>query len=656
MKINSFIVVAIFCINLISCYDLELKPKDLIDEAALFGSEAGVKRYFTGLYGWLPIEDFLYGTDGNSWRNYRKYSGNDLDGWGTWEAQKQMLQNMCGEFVNSWTQVRNDAQEYWPYDRIRDVNLFINNFPNYEKNYDAETYRNLLGEAHFFRAFMYSGLAKRYGGMPIITEVQDPLGDEELLYVTRSTEYEMWKFIYEDLKFAIENMTEEKNISRASKYTAAALMSRTMLYAGRIAKYTKYLGHDDREAYINKLVGIDETYADEFFNYSLEASKLVAEEGGYSLYLAEPKDLAKNFADLFLDPGSSETIFVKAYMEVHDPRNTWLIEHNWDALMLPVPSMSSFVGSQGYPALDMMRLYELPDNWIADENGMPTKFDKRGDIRNGVEPRMLGSMFFNGDEHRGVTFEIQRGIYKKLDAVSDIGADDDAIGAASDNRIRSKDRAATIEVGGKSVRILSEHGTRHQEGGENNCLTGAYVRKYINPNMTRPVKEHESTQPWIAFRLAEVYLNLAEAAYELGDRETAAEYIKLIRERAGCKNTGMPENMTETTYTEFQYLYPIETGLQFIRDERYRELWGENHRWWDLITWRTATEVLFEWSPRTLSCYYVVADDKYVYIDEKEMNNRRWTAAKRCYYLEIPAGQINRNPNLRPNNPLRAGY
>jgi hypothetical protein len=87
---------------------------------------------------------------------------------------------------------------YWPYDQIRIVNVFINNFPNYKDKYDAATYNALMGEARFLRAFFYQGMAKRYGGVPIITEVQDPVTTPlEELQVPRNTEYDTWKFIYD---------------------------------------------------------------------------------------------------------------------------------------------------------------------------------------------------------------------------------------------------------------------------------------------------------------------------------------------------------------------------------------------------------------------------------------------------------------------------
>jgi len=650
MKIKYLLFAAVLGLSVTSCHDLTLQPKGILGEPELFGSEAGVKMYFAGLYGYLPIEDFLYMAR-NEDTPYKKGNGNDP--WGTWEAMKFNLQNMSGEYVNSWMQVNNDGGDYWPYDRIREVNTFIKSFPDYKSNFTDEVYNNLLGEAHFFRAYFYFGLAKRYGGVPVISEVQSPLDPPEVLNVKRNTEYDTWKFIHDDLQFAIDNMSTNKDVTRANKYTAAALMSRSMLYAGTIAKYSQYLGFQNEAAFQQGLAGIDPAKANEFFQYSYDAGKVV-ESGGYTLYTAKYPDKAANFAALFLDPASSENIFIKTFtQDAHDgdPQKTFLIPHSWDAGMSPYPSMSSFVGSQSYPALDLIRMYELPSNFIVNPDGTPKRFNERGDIREGMEPRMLGCMYFSGDELRGTTFATGRGLYKTFHyQASDIKDGLDTEGP-NQNGNRVVSNSASRDQTYEGILIIPQHGTRNNEGGENNCLTGAFVRKYVNPDMPLSnAREHQSVQPWIVFRLGEIYLNTAEAAYELGKKSEAFDYIEKIRDRAGCKVTRPADNPTDLSAT---YGYPIDGNLQFIRDERYRELWGEQHRWWDLRRWRVADRVLNRWIPRILSCYYVIDEGKYIYLDEREMGNRTWTAEKKSYYQAIPAGEINKNPNLLPQNPLR---
>lgn len=645
MKKQFLIYITLLGIGIFSCQDLNLEPKGILGEPELFGNEYGVKKYFAAIYNNLPIEDFLYyGTNSGGASAYRPDN--------YWEQGKNSLGNMSGEFYNTWVLVDNDGFAYWPYDRIRDINTFIENFPKYQKNYTDKVFANLQGEAHFLRAFYYFGLAKRYGGVPLIKTVQNPLADKATLEVPRNTEYDTWKFIYDDLTFAIQNMDATSEAGRANKYVAAALLSRTMLYAGSIAKYSQYLGFQGEAATGAGMAGMDASKANEFFQYCVDAGKVV-EAGPYSLYTRGYPDKAKNFADLFLDPTSSESIFIKSY-DITSPGNNRL-RHSYDALMSPSPDMSSFVGAESYPPLDFIELYDMPA--VVNPDGTPVRFNNRGDIRNEMEPRALGTMFFDGDELRGKTFNIQRGIYKKFNVLA---ADAQQGSSAApinggDNRILGG-RGWTTAINGVTYTIAGTHGNFEDQGGENNGWGSAFIRKYVNPaQATSDVREYRSDQHWVVFRLAEIYLNSAEALYELGNRNEAFNYIEKIRIRAGSKVARPAIDMTTSnigTINKANYPYSIEKSLQFIRDERERELYGENHWWWDLRRWRTADQVLNQFRHRMLSCYFIADEGKYIYLDEINRWNRSWTASKQCYYEPIPWGEIGKNRNLLPQNPL----
>ncbi len=391
MKNKIIIFAAILGFAVFSCKDLSLEPKGILGEPELFGTAYGVQKYFTGLYAKLPIEDFIYYvTDGY-------HPGNN----NSWQAYKNSLDNMSGQTFG-WNVGMNDrGAGYWPYDNIRNVNVFINNFPNYKDLYDDATYNSLLGEAHFLRAFFYEGMAKRYGGVPIVTDVQDPVnGDPAVLNVSRATEYDTWKFIHDDLQLLLTICRQPVNPDAQNKYVAAALMSRSMLYAGRVAKYTQYLELGTEAAVQGGMAGMDPSKANEFFQYAYDAGKIV-EQGPYSLYNKDA-DKADNFANLFLDPSSPENILIKGY-------DGQTFGHCYDALMGPNPDFSSFVGVEAGPTLNMMQLFEFPA--LTDAEGKPVRFDNRSDIKNGMEPRLKGTCYFDGDILRGKTFSIQRGIY-----------------------------------------------------------------------------------------------------------------------------------------------------------------------------------------------------------------------------------------------------
>jgi starch-binding outer membrane protein, SusD/RagB family len=627
MKIKVLLFTLFFGLAISSCQELELEPKGILGEPELFGTAFGVQKYFIQLYANLPIEDFIYYAN----EGYKPGNNN------SWQAYKNSMAGMSGE-IFGWNVAMNEAGVgYWPYNYIRVANTFINNFPNYKNLYNEATYNSLMAEARFLRAFFYQGMAKRYGGVPIITTVQDPVttpGEE--LQVPRNTEYDTWKFIYEDLKFAMENMSATSVTGRANKYVAAALMSRSMLYAGRVAKYTQYLGLGTDAAVQAGFAGMDPSKANEFFKYAYDAG-VVVKNGPYALYTKNYPDKATNFANLFLDKTSPENIFVKGYDGI-------TFGHCYDALMSPNPDFSSFVGVEGGPVLQHMQLYDFPS--LTDAQGKPVRFDKRSDIKNEMEPRLQGTCYFDGDELRGKKFDIQRGVYVKYTgttADAQSGSNAAPINATSNRILGNKDQKY------KDVLITGNHGMFANRGGENNAMMGAFIRKYIDVNRpTNLVNVNRSSQSWIAIRLAEVYLNIAEAAYELGNRTEAFDYVEAVRVRAGSKVTRPAIDQTVSSTLG----YPIEASLQFIRDERGRELYCENHYWWDLKTWRVSDQVLNLRFSRALTCYYVYDEGKYIYLDENNRDNRSITAPKRSAYERIPQGEINKNPKLLPQNPL----
>lgn len=106
---------------------------------------------------------------------------------------------------------------------------------------------------------------------------------------------------------------------------------------------------------------------------------------------------------------------------------------------------------------------------------------------------------------------------------------------------------------------------------------GGYILKKFMPGEEMPLSWQEDyTQPWIIFRLGEIYLNYAEAMFELGNEDVAREYLNKVRARVE-----MPEIPEDVTGEELR---------KRIYNERRVELAFENHRYFDVRRWKIAME------------------------------------------------------------------
>lgn len=663
-KIKYLFCIAAMGMSLTSCEDLELQPKGLMDESTLYDSNEGVQTYLVRLYNNLPIEDFNYGVNGDQ-SGYRNHDNNQ------WQACKSFSGAVCAETMGRNTgNGGEESYDYWPYSDIRQVNNFIENVPTYS-SFDEKTNTELIAEGRFLRAFYYFGMAKRYGGVPIITDVQDPLADKDSLQLPRSTEYDTWKFIYEDLKFAMENGAEDsKSLARANRYTAAALMTRAMLFAASVAKYSGTVGTTG-PAVNAGLQTMTSDHAEEFYQYVREAAEVV-KKGGYSLHQGD-------YTEVFLKENSDEDLLVKRFVgadlaSIGDKKG--MLQH-WDATVLPIgDGMSAFVGCAIQPVWDLIGMYEHPA--VVDEAGRPVRFNSLADFANSpeLEPRCKANFWFPGmvDPVSGKTFDLQAGVYATFPgyAAEGCSAESDENDYTRSYRFRASNPGTVvtdkqIEWEGKTsnfapgTKINGLYGLAWGQGDEGYSYTGVFIRKYVDTNS--PVSHRAQwggTQSWKVFRYAEVLLNLAEADYELylinGDaslKQEAEDIINQIRQRAGCKNMfkmkDAPEYVFPSVYGDDMH---VDENLQYIRDERERELCLENFKYWDMRRWRVG-HLLFSNSYRCTVFYgYLVYDEqKYIFIEEparKEGRTFSWNKSQ--YYRQIPGGEINKNPNLMRND------
>ena len=222
-----------FGLSLASCKDaLDITPQQSIDAATAYSTPQKVSAAVVGAYARLD-QPRLYGTD--LILVPELLAGNDYINWdGTFQNYRQ---------IRNHTQVANlsNAEGIWTqaYDAINQCNLILDNLGVVT---DAGQKSQYEGEASFIRGAMYFELVRLYAqqykpgggntqaGVPInltpVTTVEQ--ADAKL---ARASVEEVYAQVIKDLQNAVAKLPAQ-SVSRASSYSAEALLSRVYLQQG----------------------------------------------------------------------------------------------------------------------------------------------------------------------------------------------------------------------------------------------------------------------------------------------------------------------------------------------------------------------------------------------------------------------------------------
>ncbi len=149
---------------------------------------------------------------------------------------------------------------------------------------------------------------------------------------------------------------------------------------------------------------------------------------------------------------------------------------------------------------------------------------------------------------------------------------------------RDKRFYATVVYQGVTVMELNENAQNDYAYGKNmGSRTGYYSKKGIDESISISDCQKSGTD-YIDIRLAEVMLNYAEAAVEVGKQGEAFEILKQIRERAGINETSSDPELKGKVYGLNPNMNQSEMR-EAVREERFIELLFEQKRMWDLRRW-----------------------------------------------------------------------
>lgn len=155
----------------------------------------------------------------------------------------------------------------WSYSIVRSTNIMIDRIENRMKNIlSDEAYKHWTGIGRFFRGLEFADLVAAYGDVPYYDRPVSDV-DKDDLYKPRTPRNEVMNAVYDDLRFAMENVRVNDGDQAVNRYVVAGFTSRVAL----------------REASWQRYYYKNEAQARKFFELAEEAANMVISSGRYSI-------------------------------------------------------------------------------------------------------------------------------------------------------------------------------------------------------------------------------------------------------------------------------------------------------------------------------------------------------------------------------------
>lgn len=550
MKIKNIIIAISLPLALTGCDDwLNVKSNSILTEDEISKYPELVESQFFTNYADLRTTIQCIGDGAMTYRQHHLSAYTDEGAsnipWGNGDMRKNSPGNVFrGIYSQSSGENFRDA---WNYKHINTINKFILKY----KESQNEALLTMVGEAYFIRAYYYFEMVKRYGGVPLYSGVLDNLSSIN----NRSTEDESWEYVKSCLDSAIVLLPDNQRVlsedkDRANKFTALALKSRAMLYAGTLAQKNKVFN--------NGLQGVPANKASYYLRESAEASKEIVESGKYTL--------TSNFENLFngTDEDNNEIIFRYRNM---DKTGVYVYIDYWN--------QSFRIKEQGYtafmnPTLDVVEQFETLDGEIKPIVNPGEKKANLEDFFVNRDKRLAATVIYPGATYLGEKFSI----YRKT-IVRHANGSVDSYQYNSD-----ADWSGGAKVPGYEYLRSGLDGIMNNASGNGTTNWGFFLRKTLfGAKKLENYLNHENSQDAVVIRYGEVVLNYAEAATELAKEFGIDEYknsAQQVFDELRSKHGGLPAKTI---------------SREVVRHERFIDLLYEGYRYWDLKRWGTGHEM-----------------------------------------------------------------
>ena len=314
-----------------------------------------------------------------------------------------------------------------------------------------------------------------------------------------------------------------------------------------------------------------------------------AQTAGYELYNLNG-DPSKNYQLIFMDntAANKETLFARMGISSADGES--------------ISSCDQYNNPNGYGGWGgNCPLQELVDAYEVVKDGVASKFDwnnpeEKANPYANRDPRFYATILYDG----------AKWMTRNVETYFDV------------------DSNGNITGGGKDTKFGNDSW--------NASPTGYNMKKFMDEGYALN-SWNFCARNWIHLRMAELYLNKAEALYHIGDEEGAREALKPVRQRAG---------MPAVTATGADL-------LEAIKNERRIEFAFEEHRYFDVRRWKEAPKY-FGSTVHAITIKKYPDGKKTYEVDKLRSDvggDRKWD--DKMYWLPISKSEMDKNPNLVQN-------
>jgi hypothetical protein len=577
---------------------LETTSKSTLTDATMWASEGNADIYLNDCYSRLEPK-------GNQPDNLDNFTSDNDAGfyYNSYNFKKGIVEASAGPNGSIWGGTPGPFQIYgWQgyYQTIRKINTFIAKITENQAKYTTAWYNKRLDEARFLRAWNYSEMFMRLGGLVLVKQAQNrATNTEDEMYLARSSYKETFDYIVSELSSIVTNAYLPIKYSNGNSDAGRATLGAALMLKGWIQLFGASPAYNSNDPAVPRTADNLQSFPD--YQLSRWADAAATNLQFINTYGHKGTSTYKLFTPLSkfwyeANEYNSEVVFDRQHVGT-------TMAQSYDTYGGPVWIQGTYYTWGNYcPTQELVDDYQMA-------NGLnPLNPDGTVNVASGYDPNHP----YVGREKRFYDWVVYDGAPYKQDWMT------------------STDTIFT--------RIDKVHPSKNQiDYGSDDVGNTAYYSKKRLDN-AHPRGGNLDGRNYVFARYAEVLLNYAEAQNEaVGPDASVYEMVNAIRQRPGTDLPALAPGLTQDQ---------MRTA---IKRERRIELSYENKRLFDLWRWKDAmTEMNKDLHAMEIK-NTVPATNAGVWTYTRISLNHPHVFTQKMYFCPIPQAAIDRNTKLIQN-------